>query len=117
MGTIFILRCIYNMQNIPHHTKSNTRTVGVWKRHGTAHRIYDRLGAIEQQRQKEMGRNNRRENASRISHDNKVGYKVLLKNSGKHIRKLEAPRTGQHTVTAIYTNGKLRIQKGKVTRA
>jgi hypothetical protein len=26
-------------------------------------------GAIEQQRQKEMGRNNKRENASRISHD------------------------------------------------
>jgi acyl-[acyl carrier protein]--UDP-N-acetylglucosamine O-acyltransferase len=37
-------------------------------------------GAIEQQRQKEMGRNNRRENASRISHDYKVGDKVLLKN-------------------------------------
>jgi hypothetical protein len=36
-------------------------------------------GAIEQQRQKEMGRNNRRENASRISHDYKVGDKVLLK--------------------------------------
>jgi hypothetical protein len=35
-------------------------------------------GAIEQQRQKEMGRNNRRENASRISHDYKVGDKVLL---------------------------------------
>jgi hypothetical protein len=29
-------------------------------------------GAIEQQRQKEMARNNRRENASRISHDYKV---------------------------------------------
>jgi hypothetical protein len=38
-------------------------------------------GAIEQQRQKEMGRNNRRENASRIIHDYKVGDKlVLLKN-------------------------------------
>jgi hypothetical protein len=71
-------------------------------------------GAIEQQRQKEMGRNNRRENASRISHDYKVGDKVLLKKPGKHLRKLEAPRTGPHTVTAIYTNGTLRIQKGKV---
>jgi hypothetical protein len=39
-------------------------------------------GAIEQQRQKEMGRNNRRENASRISHDYKVGDKVLLKKPG-----------------------------------
>jgi hypothetical protein len=36
-------------------------------------------GEIEQQRQKEMGRNNRRENASRISHGYKVGDKLLLK--------------------------------------
>jgi hypothetical protein len=70
--------------------------------------------AMEQQRQKEMGRNNRKENASRISHDYKVGDKVLLKKPGKHLRKLETPRTGPHTVTAIYTNGKLCIQKGKV---
>jgi hypothetical protein len=71
-------------------------------------------GAIEQQRQKEMGRNNRRENSSRISHDYKVGDKILLKKPGKHLRKLEAPRTGPHTVTAIYTNGTVHIQKGKV---
>jgi hypothetical protein len=32
----------------------------------------------------------------------------------KHIRKLAAPRTGPHTVTAIYTNGTLQIQKGKI---
>jgi hypothetical protein len=50
-------------------------------------------GAIEQQRQKEMGHNNRRENASRISHDYKVGDKILLKEPGKHLRKLEVPRT------------------------
>jgi lipopolysaccharide biosynthesis regulator YciM len=37
-------------------------------------------GAIEQQRQKEMGRKKKRENASRISHDYKVGDKILLKN-------------------------------------
>jgi hypothetical protein len=61
-------------------------------------------GAIAQQRQKEMSRNNRRENASRISHDYKVGDKVLLKKTGNHLRKLKAPRTGPHTVTAIYTN-------------
>jgi hypothetical protein len=39
---------------------------------------------------------------------------VLLKKTGKHLRKLEAPRTGPNTVTAIYTNGTVRIQKGKV---
>jgi hypothetical protein len=61
-----------------------------------------------------MGRNNTRENASIISHDYKVGDRVLLKKPGKHLRKLEAPRTGPHTVTAIYTNGTLHIQKVKV---
>jgi hypothetical protein len=61
-----------------------------------------------------MDLNNRRENASRISHDYKVGGKLFLKNPGKNLGKLEAPRTGKHTVTAIYTNGTLRIQKGKV---
>jgi hypothetical protein len=71
-------------------------------------------GAIEQQRQKEMGRNNRRENASRISNDYKIGDKILLKKPGKHLRKLEAPRTGPHTVAAIYTNGTVRIQRGKL---
>jgi hypothetical protein len=50
-----------------------------------------------------MGRNNRRENASRISHDYKVGYKILFKKPEKHLKKLESPRTGPHTVTAIYS--------------
>jgi hypothetical protein len=36
-------------------------------------------GEIEQQHQKEMGRNNSRENASILSHDYRVGDKVLLK--------------------------------------
>jgi hypothetical protein len=58
-----------------------------------------------------MARNNRRENALRINHDHKVGDNVLLKKPGKYLRKLEAPRTGPHTVTAIYTNGTLCIQK------
>jgi hypothetical protein len=51
-----------------------------------------------------MARNNRRENASRgINHDYKAGYKVLLKKPGsKHLRTLEPPRIGPHTVTAIY---------------
>jgi hypothetical protein len=55
-------------------------------------------GAIEQQHQREMGRNNRRENASRVSHDYKVGDKVLLKKPGKNLRKVEVLRTGPHTV-------------------
>jgi hypothetical protein len=70
--------------------------------------------AVEQQRQKEMGRNNKRENASRISHDYKVGDKILLNKPGKHPRKFEAPTTGPHMVTAIYNNGTVHIQKGKI---
>jgi hypothetical protein len=61
-----------------------------------------------------MARNNRRENASRITHDYKVGDKILHKKLGKHLIKIEAPRTEPHTVTAIYTNGTLRIKKGNV---
>jgi hypothetical protein len=49
-----------------------------------------------------MGRNNRKENTTRISHDYKLGHKVLLKKPSKHLRKLEAPRAGPHTVSAIY---------------
>jgi hypothetical protein len=70
-------------------------------------------GAIEERRQKKIGRNNRRENASRISHDYKIGDKILLKKTGKHLRKLEAPITKPQTVTAIYTNGTVRIQTVK----
>jgi hypothetical protein len=61
-----------------------------------------------------MDHNSRRENASRITRDYKLGYKLLLKKPAKHLRKLEAPRTGPHTGTAIHTNGTLRIQKGNV---
>jgi hypothetical protein len=61
-----------------------------------------------------MGRNNRRENASRISHDHKVVDRILLKKPGNHLQKLEAPRRGPHTVDAIYTNGTVHIQKGEV---
>jgi hypothetical protein len=63
---------------------------------------------------KGMGRNNRRENTSRKRHDYTVGDNILLKRTGNHLIKLEAPRTGPHTVTAIYTNRTVRIQKGKV---
>jgi hypothetical protein len=62
-----------------------------------------------------MGCNNRRENASIISHDYKVGDKILLKKPGKNQRKLEAPRTGPHTVAVIYSNGKVSIQKSKLS--
>jgi hypothetical protein len=72
------------------------------------------MGVIEQQRQKEMGWYKKRENASEKSHDYEVGDKILLKKPGNHLSRLEAPKTGPHTVAAIYNNGTVRIQKGKV---
>jgi hypothetical protein len=60
-------------------------------------------GSIEQQRQKEMACNYRRENSPRISHDYKVGDEVLLKKPGKHLIKVEAPRTEPQGVTSVYT--------------
>jgi hypothetical protein len=50
------------------------------------HKLCGRLGAIEQQYQKEIARNNKRENTFRINHDYKVGDKLLLKKPGKHLR-------------------------------
>jgi len=71
--------------------------------------------AIEQTRQKEISRNNKRENASRMNHQYKVGDKILLKKPGMNLRKLETPRTGPHTVTAVFTNGTIRIQRNNVS--
>jgi hypothetical protein len=47
-------------------------------------------GTIEQQRQKEMVHNNRRENDSRISHDYKVGDKILLKKTRQASKKIRS---------------------------
>jgi hypothetical protein len=72
------------------------------------------VGQLSNNAKKELAPNNRRENASRIFFYYKVGDKVILEKSGKHLRKIEAHRAGPHTVTAIYTNGTLHIQKGNV---
>jgi hypothetical protein len=61
-----------------------------------------------------MARNNRRENSSRISHDYKLGDKVLFKKTGKHLIKLGIPRTETHKVYAMCTNVTLHIKKIKV---
>jgi hypothetical protein len=57
--------------------------------------------------------NNIRENKNRTRHTYKIGDQVLLDKPGL-VPKLSAPRTGPHTVTAIYTNGTVRIQRGVV---
>jgi hypothetical protein len=111
----FLASAAYAISSTFHTTLKATPGKLVFGRDTVLHiRFMADWGAIEQQLQKEMGRNNRRENVSRISHDYKVGDKILLKKAGKHLRKLEAPRTGPRTVAAIYTNGTVRIQKDKI---
>ena len=68
---------------------------------------------LHQRKQDIINQNNLRENKNRQSHDYQIGDKVLLEKPGL-VPKLSAPRTGPHTVTAIYTNGTVRIQRGVV---
>jgi len=69
---------------------------------------------IYQQQQKQMVKNNNKENHACISHTYKVGDQVLLEKPGK-ATKLEVPRTGPYTITHVYTNGTIHIQKGTIS--
>ena len=69
---------------------------------------------IQERRQNEINRNNRRENKTRIEHTYRVGDRVLLERPGI-LRKMSTPRTGPHKVEAVYTNGTIRIRKGVVS--
>lgn len=69
---------------------------------------------IRERRQKEINRNNARENASRIDHTYKVNDRVLLKKPGI-LRKLDAPRDGPYPVTHVYNNGTVQIRRGHIT--
>ena len=69
---------------------------------------------IQQKRQKEIDRNNARENKSRIDHTYKPGDSVAL-TVPRLQRKVNKPRLGPYTVTKVYTNGTIRIQRGKVS--
>ena len=69
---------------------------------------------IRMRRQKEMARNNKRENKSRIPHTYKVGDKVTLDKPGK-IRKLSTPKMGPFTIERVYNNGTVTIRKGPVS--
>ena len=70
---------------------------------------------IKQRKQEEINRNNRRENRDRVEHHYSVGDEVLLRKPGK-LRKLTAPRTGPHNITAVYDNGTVEIQQGRAVR-
>lgn len=69
---------------------------------------------IRNRRQAEITRNNERENRLRISHEYKVGDKVLVQKPGI-LRKLTTPRQGPYQIVQVNTNGTIRIQRGAVT--
>jgi transposase InsO family protein len=68
---------------------------------------------LQERKQDLIIQNNTRENHTRKSHTYTIGDQVLLDKPG-HVPKLSAPRTGPHTITAIYTNGTVRVQRGVV---
>ena len=69
---------------------------------------------IQQKRQKEINRNNERENRSRILHNYQVGEKVLLDKPGL-LRKMTVPRQGPYQVEQVHTNGTIRIRRGAIS--
>ena len=58
-----------------------------------------------------VDRDNARENSRRMDHDYTVGDKVLLIESGIN-RKAANKNSGPYTITRVYTNGNVRIQRG-----
>lgn len=65
-------------------------------------------------RQKEMARNNKRENQSRIDHQYKVGDLCTLRKPGL-VRKLANPKLGPYTVERVHNNGTVTIRRGPVS--
>jgi hypothetical protein len=67
---------------------------------------------MQKRKQDIINKPNQKENKSQIPYEYKVGDQVLLETPGI-LQKLSTPRTGPHTVTNVYKNGIIRIQKGK----
>ena len=64
-------------------------------------------------KQKRINYDNIRENSKRVSHDYQVGEHVYILRDGNY-RKLEGDKLGPYPITAVFTNGTVRIQKGIV---
>lgn len=69
---------------------------------------------IRRNRQKEILRNNERENRQRIDYEYRVGDQVLLNKPGI-LPKMTAPRQGPYKVEQVYSNGTIRITDGTVS--
>jgi len=72
---------------------------------------------IHRRRLDAVAKDNRRENARRISHDYHVGDKVLLRRDygGEIIGKLDRPTSGPYTITEVFVNGTVRLDRDGFT--
>ena len=64
-------------------------------------------------KQKLVDKANLRENKNRIDYDYTVGQEIYIKNDGIQ-RKMDSPKQGPFTITEVFTNGTVRIQRGNV---
>jgi hypothetical protein len=69
--------------------------------------------ALSECKQKLVDRANLRENRNWIDYDYTIGQQVYIKNDGIH-RKLDSPKQGPFQITDVFTNGTVRIQRGRV---
>jgi hypothetical protein len=69
---------------------------------------------IAQRQQKQIVKDNRRENAKCIAHEYHVGDKVLYSKHGI-LKKLNTPRRRPFEVTKVYTNGTVQLKRGVVS--
>jgi hypothetical protein len=72
---------------------------------------------IGQRRQRQIDKDNARENRRRLPYDYKIGHKCLIiKNiNGERLPKADDRNKGPYAITEVYTNGTVRIQKGSIS--
>ena len=75
---------------------------------------YADWAALTIKKQKQIEMDTERHNKNRITHDYEVGEKVLIKQERVH-RKYEWEYEGPYSITQIYTNGTVRIQRNAFT--
>ena len=66
---------------------------------------------IERRRQKKVECTNNRKNKRQLPHDYAVGHNILIIKDGIH-QKVEDKHEGAYTMTQVYYNGTVRIQRG-----
>ena len=71
--------------------------------------------SIGQRRQNRADYKNLRENKRRVDYDYQVGQKIMVRQDGTILRKAEDKWTGPFVITAVHTNGTIRIQRGTMS--